>query len=242
MRNAPCGNDALLPASEYVGKVRDKSRSHHDHRSRVGAFRYVARDDRWEWSDEVAHMHGYGPGIVVPTTALILAHKHPDDRATVADLIDQVRRDGAPFSSRHRIIDTSGDEHLVFVVGDRWYQDGAPAGISGFYVDITEQFNTDVQDRLTEAVVEIGARQAVINQAIGMLMLRYGINADSAFQLLSRLSQESNIKLRTIAERVVADAEARNTILEYVSKKSRPGTLPQGRRQHFTPTRRNNGH
>ena len=220
----------------------DKSRTRPDQQFRVGAFRYVSRDDRWEWSDEVAQMHGYGPGMVIPTTALILAHKHPDDRATVADLITRVRRDGVPFSSRHRIIDTRGDEHLVIVVGDRWYQDGAPAGISGFYVDITEQFNTDVQDRLTEAVVEIGARQAVINQAIGMLMLRYGINADSAFQLLSRLSQESNIKLRTIAERVVADAEARNTILEYVSKTSRPGALPRGRRQHFTPTRRNNGH
>ena len=60
----------------------------------MGGFRYVTRDDHWEWSDEVAHMHGYEPGTVTPTTALVLAHKHPDDRPMVAELIEQVRRYG----------------------------------------------------------------------------------------------------------------------------------------------------
>ena len=64
--------------------------------------------DRWEWSDVVARMHGYEPGTVTPTTELILAHKHPDDRQHVAMLIEQVRRDGRSFSSRHRIVDTGG--------------------------------------------------------------------------------------------------------------------------------------
>ena len=62
-----------------------------------------------------------------------------------------------------------------------------------------------MQERLSEAVQTITGRRAVINQAIGMLMLRYGIDADLAFKLLTRLSQESNIKLRVIAERAVAD-------------------------------------
>jgi PAS domain S-box-containing protein len=196
--------------------VRDEPQLRPHQWSRVGAFRYVVEDDHWEWSDEVAHLHGYEPGTVAPTTELVLAHKHPNDRATVADLIEQVRRQGVPFSNRHRLIDTRGVEHVVIVVGDPWYDDNGPAGISGFYVDITEEFNTDVQARLTEAVAAINARQTVINQAIGMLMLRYGLNADAAFQLLSKLSQDSNIKLRTIAEHVVADTETRNAVLEYV--------------------------
>ena len=62
-----------------------------------------------------------------------------------------------------------------------------------------------MQERLSEAVQTINERRAVINQAIGMLMLRYRINPDVAFKLLTRLSQESNIKLRIIAERAVAD-------------------------------------
>jgi len=95
---------------------------------------------------------------------------------------------------------------LIILVGDSLRENGGePAGITGFYIDITEQFNKDVQDRLSEAVQAITERRAVINQAIGMLMLRYGINSDLAFKLLTRLSQESNIKLRIIAERAVAD-------------------------------------
>jgi hypothetical protein len=28
----------------------------------VGHFRFYIDDERWEWSDEVQHMHGYAPG------------------------------------------------------------------------------------------------------------------------------------------------------------------------------------
>jgi hypothetical protein len=48
----------------------------------AGSFTYLAIEDRWEWSDEVAIMHGYRPGTVTPTTELVLSHKHPDDKPT----------------------------------------------------------------------------------------------------------------------------------------------------------------
>ena len=93
----------------------------------------------------------------------------------------------------------------MLTVGDSFHEDaGGPAGVAGFYIDITEQFKRTCRSgcrkryRLTE-------RRAVINQAIGMLMLRYAINADSAFKLSTRLSQEFKVKLRIIAERAVAD-------------------------------------
>jgi PAS domain S-box-containing protein len=183
----------------------------------VGEFRYLTRHDRWEWSDEVAQMHGYEPGTVTPTTALVLSHQHPQDRGSVADLIERLRK-GARFSSRQRIVDTRGSEHLVLVIGDRFYDDGEPAGSSGYYVDITQQLNEAVQERLNKAVLAVSARRAVIDQAIGMLMLRYALTAEAAFQLLTRLSQESNIKLRIIAERVVDNADAGGTILDSMAE------------------------
>ncbi len=174
--------------------------------STVGSFRYFVLDDRWEWSDEVARMHGYRPGTVSPTTDLVLAHKHPDDNATVGDLILQVYRQGTAVSSRHRIIDSRGKERQLIVVGDRFFEnDGAPAGIAGFYIDITDQFEKEVQKRLTEEVMTISARRAVINQAIGIVMLRYGVDNETAFAHLTAMSQQSNVKLRIVAERVVAD-------------------------------------
>jgi AmiR/NasT family two-component response regulator len=44
-----------------------------------------------------------------------------------------------------------------------------------------------------------------IGMAQGMLMLRYGISAETAFEYLARRSQDENIKLRDLAPRVVAD-------------------------------------
>ena len=175
----------------------------------AGSFKYHAREDRWEWSDEVAVMHGYEPGTVTPTTELVLAHKHPDDKPTVAQLIEQVRRLGIPFSSRHRIIDTAGRIHVVVVVGDRWKDDaGEVVGTTGFYIDVTEEFDADVRRSLDEVVAIIAVRRATINQAIGMLMLAHGLSADEAFEVLARRSQETNVKLRDLAAQFVKEVAA----------------------------------
>lgn len=44
---------------------------------RVGWFRFYFDDEQWEWSPEVARLHGYEPDTVEPTTRLVLSHKHP---------------------------------------------------------------------------------------------------------------------------------------------------------------------
>jgi transcriptional regulator with GAF, ATPase, and Fis domain len=46
-----------------------------------------------------------------------------------------------------------------------------------------------------------------IGLAQGLLMQRYGLSEDQAFQFLSRVSQDSNTKLREIAARLIADAK-----------------------------------
>jgi PAS domain S-box-containing protein len=173
---------------------------------RVGSFRYLAAEDRWEWSDAVARMHGYQPGTVTPTTKLILSHKHPDDKPTVSEIIDQVLRHGAPFSSRHRIVDTKGSVRVVVVVGDRLTAaDGRVIGTAGFYVDITDASDADLQRTVSDVVANIEANRAVINQAIGILMWTYGITAERAFDILAWRSKETNVKLRIIAEQFIRD-------------------------------------
>jgi hypothetical protein len=83
---------------------------------RVGWFRLYFDDERWEWSPEVERMHGYEPGTVQPTTALVLSHKHPEDYEQVAATLDEIRRTREPFSTRHRIIDVQGRTREVVVV------------------------------------------------------------------------------------------------------------------------------
>jgi len=171
---------------------------------RVGNFRYLSGPDRWEWSDAVARMHGYEPGAVTPTTELILSHKHPDDRAAVAEVVEQVLRHGAPFSSRHRIIDAGGREHVVMVVGDTVLgADGEVVGTAGFYVDVTEAFDSDVQRSVTKVVAAVDERRAAIHQAIGIIRMAYGVSAERAFEVLTWRSQQTNVKLRVIARQFV---------------------------------------
>lgn len=172
----------------------------HGDPQRVGRFRYWLGDQRWEWSDAVARMHGYEPGTVEPSTELLLQHKHPEDRAQVAEVLHRVNR-GEPFSSRHRIVDTGGQVHWVIVVSDRMLDDaGTVIGTAGFYVDVTDVLQADV----SAAVSEVAESRAVIDQAKGVLMVAYGISAERAFDILVWRSQETNVKVRDLAARFLA--------------------------------------
>ncbi|MFZ3317544.1 MAG: PAS and ANTAR domain-containing protein [Mycobacterium sp.] len=170
---------------------------------RVGRFEYRYDSGAWTWSDTVARMHGYEPGEIEPTTELVLHHKHPDDLARVKGLLQQ---SAAPFSSRHRIRTTTGETRKVVVVSDPVTDaDGRIVATRGFYIDITESFNADLQESISDELQVIVSHRAVIDQAKGMLMMLYQLNADAAFAVLVWRSQELNIKLSTVAEKLVAE-------------------------------------
>lgn len=173
---------------------------------RAGWFRFYFADQRWEWSEQVERLHGYEPGTVTPTTELVLQHKHPEDREQVAATIDQILNTHKAFSTRHRIIDTGGQVHNVVVVGDQLHNDqGDVIGTHGFYVDVTGPSDQEREDFVTARIAEIAEQRSSIDQAKGMLMLIYGLSEGPAFDLLKWLSQEHNIKLRPLAERICAD-------------------------------------
>ena len=77
--------------------------------------------------------------------------------------------------------------------------DGEVIGTNGFYVDVTFP-PEDRESFISEAIAEIAANRAVIEQVKGILMIVYRIDADAAFDLLKWRSQAANIKLRVLAE------------------------------------------
>lgn len=110
-------------------------------------------------------MHGYVPGSVVPTTELVLSHKHPEDRTPVQELLDRARHSGRSFSSRHRLLDTAGKVHNVIVGADRMVDEaGAVVGTAGYYIDLTATLDENRQEVLDEGFTE-GGRIAGIHRA-----------------------------------------------------------------------------
>jgi len=172
----------------------------------VGSFRFWFVGQTWEWSDEVARMHGYEPGEVVPTTELLLSHKHPDDRQHVQDALDHALLSRGSLSSRHRFIDTGGRVHTVIVLADRMLDDeGAVVGTEGYYVDLTDTFDHTRRQALDASLPELLESRAAIEQAKGALMLVYRIDANAAFELLLWRSQYTNTKVRALAAQIVAE-------------------------------------
>lgn len=173
---------------------------------RLGSFRFLFADRRWEWSSQLQQMHGYEPGSVSPTTELVLSHKHPEDRDQFAAAIEDAVSTRTALSTRHRIIDASGRIHHVVVVSDQLLGDqGDVIGTHGFYVDVSPTADRAGDDLVGAKLAEIAEKRAAIEQAKGMLMLIYAIDDDAAFRLLKWLSQESNVKLRVLAEQLVRD-------------------------------------
>jgi hypothetical protein len=172
----------------------------------VGTFRFWFVGERWEWSDEVARMHGYEPGTVEPTTELLLSHKHPADRRNVQDLLDRALMSNTSFSGRHRFVDTGGKVHDAMVLADRIYDDtGAVVGTAGYYVDLTETFVETRQVALDEALPDLFEARAVIEQAKGILIALYRVSPEQAFGVLRWRSQDTNTKLRSLAQQLIAE-------------------------------------
>jgi hypothetical protein len=197
-----CGNapspDRLAAVDEFVPLTPDQ----------VGWFRFYFDEQRWEWSEQVQRLHGYQPGAVTPTTDLVLAHKHPDDRDEVAANLHDITHTRGAFSSRHRIVKAGGAVRWVAVIGDQFFDDdGTVIGTHGFYVDVTSSTHLR-EDLITAKVIEIADKRADIEQVKGMLMLLYNIDEQVAFGLLKWLSQESNIKLRVLAQQIGIDLRA----------------------------------
>ncbi|QDW62230.1 PAS and ANTAR domain-containing protein [Oerskovia sp. KBS0722] len=173
----------------------------------VGQFILDLSDQSWWWSDELYAMHGFRPGEIMPTTALMIAHKHPEDRERVEDVLFAAVTTGEPFSSVHRIVDAQGRTRTLGVVGrgrlDR--RTGETTHVSGYFIDLTTTQRELAQREATAAIRASSASRSTIEQAKGAVMAIYGLPADEAFDLMCHHSSVNNEPLRDLSRRLVAE-------------------------------------
>lgn len=85
----------------------------------------------------------------------------------------------------------------------RAFDDAAIAAGSAFATQAALALHADVRQKQFDQAL---ASRDVIGQAKGMLMREYDVDADTAFDMLRKISQYSNTKIVDLARRVVASA------------------------------------
>lgn len=91
-------------------------------------------------------------------------------------------------------------EHAVQLAS----QFAAPAAVSVYHA----QLLASARER-TERLQRALQSRAVIDQAVGIIRGRAGLSAAAAFDRLTQLSQDENVKLKVVAERLVEEAVRR---------------------------------
>lgn len=170
----------------------------------VGLFAYDIADDRWWWSDGMFAIHGFDPGEVVPSTAVLMSHKHPDDAAQAQATLDGVLADGEVFSCRHRIIDARGMVRQVVSVGEGVRgEDGALETVRGYFIDIGAAVEESARLEADAAISTWREHRAVVEQAKGAVMAVYALDEAEAFAMLRTLSMDRNAKLHALCRHLV---------------------------------------
>jgi hypothetical protein len=179
----------------------------------VGQFRWDPAMETMSWSNGIFELHGYPPAAITPTIDLVLAHKVPADRERAALLVTATQQTDRQFSYYHRILDAAGYERVVLTVGSSRFVPpgpGRPVGgriSTGFMADLTEEHRQSTR----EAVVAAHEHSATIHQAQGAIMALYGLTESAALSLLRWYSQNHNIKIAVLAQRVVAQFDTHKT-------------------------------
>ncbi|UTT59219.1 ANTAR domain-containing protein [Cellulosimicrobium cellulans] len=175
----------------------------------AGEFRYYPLEDTWWWSDALVELFGYAPGEVVPTTELLLWHHRTTgkDREQTLTAIARAVSGEAPVQVQV-MQDARGRERAVIVLVDVAWTD--PTGVPvarGVVLDVTSVVGAGARAQANEQIGLWAQSRAAIEQAKGIIALAYRVTPDAAFASLRRSSSLANVKVRDIAESIVAVAQ-----------------------------------
>jgi hypothetical protein len=193
-------------------------------RDGIGRFFADPVSGLWSWCDAAYEIFGYSVGSVTPSWSLIISHIPAADRAVADGAYELARTRIGPFSWSHRI-HVGGRTRSILMVGETSASDGgnsvnpavlrssersdhhrgdADLCLAGYVIDLTVLRVEGARGAANDAVQSSARKRAVIEQAKGVLMLAFGLNADAAFALLVWHSQRSNRKVHAIAADLVA--------------------------------------
>ena len=116
----------------------------------VGSFSWNLRTGEALWSDEMYRMFELEPGSPVPGPMEAIAHYHPDDRATLADLMKTRAAGGGAEEVTVRLVRSDGSiRHLETRASLQFDEAGKPLIMNGSLQDVTQR--VEAQRALSES-------------------------------------------------------------------------------------------
>ena len=163
--------------------------------------------------DHTQYRLGSGPCLTAATTgrpAEIVDTRSPDewpDFAAAAATSGCGSVLSFPLPVREKVSGALNVYARQFTVADRRTRDLVSRFADYAVVPVSNMYLYEsAVERAEHLAVALDSR-AVIDQAKGILMERFKLTPDQAFQALTRVSMETNTKVREIAERFVATGE-----------------------------------
>jgi hypothetical protein len=109
------------------------------------------------------------------------------------------------FNLSFRLVDAQGATRRVLLLGSGSGAEGT-VRLRGQLVDLTSWQDQILNDDLGPVVDDFRAHRAVIEQAKGIVIQLFAVDADEAFDRLRTCSQTANVKVRDLAEYLVIAA------------------------------------
>lgn len=176
---------------------------------RDGAVETVAGTDQLVWQlDEVQYSLGEGPCLESLRSGPVVVVENVDHERRWPRYVPHAVEAGVRSQLGVRL------SHETEVLGGLNLYSTEKSSVDERTRRIAELFAAHAVIALVRARNEEQLNQAlgsrkIIGQATGIVMERYQISEERAFQFLVRASQTSNLKLRTIAEEIVAGVNVR---------------------------------
>jgi len=190
---------------------------------RVGRFLGRPHADQWVCDEQLGVVLGDHCHEGSASLHALLERVADDERCMAADAFRAAIEHGDEVLVSCRLHAADGSVRSVLITAE--VSDDEPSGVSmspllrmdglsaatgpwlvGHVLDLTTLRLGATRAAANHAVNEATKHRAVIEQAKGMLMLTYRIDADTAFDVLRRHSQTTNTKVHDLAAHLVSQA------------------------------------
>jgi PAS domain S-box-containing protein len=145
--------------------------------SHTGSWRWRVATDSVYWSEEHFRIFGFDPENDTPSYSLFMERIHPEDRASLEELLNRAVQDKSDFEKHYRIVLPDGSIKFLRSVGQGLVSASGELEFIGTVMDVTELKRAEELQKAVAREREMLIRQRATDLAKGNEALRSCLDA-----------------------------------------------------------------